>query len=308
MAGRPRKIRLSWYPEEPDWWDDPRWRSVRMKYGYLSYVVYKSLHDMMALTNGYFVFYRDERERADVVAWLQGRLTGPGLPGPDKIESVIRELVACGFLDGDLFRRGVLTSRWAQACFYRGTAKRKNVQVEPDIWLLTRQEMEEISTSSSVLQFFISDGNYAINDVNNRISDGRNTTEDRIGDKIRLDDRRGKEKRENPAEPDDSLSLYRERFFEIFGRMPNGANQKAIQNLLESGVEISAMESVLDSLQDRQIEAPEPYVYSAIKRYIAAQAARKTPEDDKDRPLEQWEKEWLEDIKKRREQDKALLG
>lgn len=293
MAGRPKKIRLTWYQEEPDWWDDPRWRSVRMKYGYLSYVVYKSLHDMMFLTNGYFLYYRDEREKGDVIAWLQGRMTGPGCPGQEKIESVIRELVACGFLDGDVFRRGVITSRWAQECFYRGTVKRKGVVVDPDLWLLTRQEMEDISTSSSVLQFFISDVNNSISDGRNGIYDGRNTTEERKGEYIRLNNITVEER--VPAAPEDFLSLYRERFLQLFGRYPSEKHLKAIQGLVDKGTDTSLMESVLDSMEGKQVREPEPYVYSAIKNGKAQQAAC-PPEE---RPLDKWELEWLEDRKRR---------
>ena len=193
QTGRPHKIRLSWYQEEPDFWDDPRFRSVRGMYGYLSFVVYKSLNDMMFLTNGYFLRFGTDREKADVTYWLQQRLTGPGLPNTEKIEKVICELVACGFFDGDLFRRGVITSRWAQECFYRSTVKRKDVFVDFDLWLLDRQDMESVSTNSSVLSKYISDVNNSVSDVNNSISDVINS--ERKGEEIRGEERRGQEKR-----------------------------------------------------------------------------------------------------------------
>ncbi|MBS7225389.1 MAG: DUF4373 domain-containing protein [Clostridiaceae bacterium] len=300
QVGRPHKIRLPWYQEEPDFWDDPRFRSVRNLYGYLSFVIYKSLHDMMFLTNGYYLNYQTERERADVIHWLQQRLVGPGLPQAEKIGNVIDELVACGFFDGDLYRRGVITSRWAQTCYYRGTTKRKDVCFDLDLWLLNRQDMESISKNSSILSFFISDGRNSNTDVNNPVSDGRN--QERRGKEIRgeditLDNIRS----DGEGEDTPFLSLYREKFCSVFGREPGASHLKTVGNLKTGGKAAELILEALESLRGKAVRDAEPYAYRTILHYVPKQTASR---DDPTRPLEQWEQDWLEEIERRKRRDK----
>lgn len=272
-------------------------------YGYLSFVIYKSLHDMIFLTNGYYLNYKTERERADVIHWLQQRLVGPGLPQAEKIENVIDELVACGFFDGDLYRRGVITSRWAQTCFYRGTTKRKDVFVDLDLWLLTRQDMEAISRNSSILSFFISDGRNSNIDVNNSFSDGiysERKGEEITGEEKTLDKRTLQGEGENAP----FLTLYREKFRNLFGRDPNPSHIKAVGNLYDGGKPAETILDALESVRGKSIEEAEPYVYSTIKCYIPKPARPSMPKDDPNRPLELWEQEWLDEIESRKRRDK----
>ena len=299
IAGAPKKIKLVWDQEEPDCWDDPRFRSVRNLYGYLSFVIYKSLHDMIFLTNGYYLNYKTERERADVISWLQSRLIGPGLPTAEKIGNVIDELVACGFFDDDLYQRGIITSRWAQTCFYRGTAKRKDVFVDFNLWLLTRQDMESISANSSVLSKFISDGRNGINDGSNSIYDGsygERKGEEITGEKRTLD----KRTLEGEGEEAPFLTSYREKFKSLFGRDPNPMHVKAISNLILGGKPVQLILDALESVRNKNVQEPEPYVYSTIKGYTPKAVQQETGRDDPNRPLEQWEQEWMAEVEARK--------
>ena len=254
---------------------------------------------MIFLTNGYYLNYKTERERADVISWLQGRLIGPGLPTAEKIGNVIDELVACGFFDGDLYQRGIISSRWAQTCFYRGTAKRKDVFVDFNLWLLTRQDMESISANSSVLSKFISDGRNGINDGSNSISDGRNG--ERKGEEIR-GEKRTLDKRTLEGEGEESpfLTSYREKFKSLFGREPNPLHAKAIGNLLLGGKPTQLILDALESVRNKDIQEPEPYVYSTIKGFTPKTAQQETGGDDPNRPLEPWEKEWMAEVEARK--------
>ena len=298
-VGRKTKIKLSWYQEEPDFWDDPRFRSVRDLHGYLSFVIYKSLNDLMFMTNGYYLDYKTDRERADVIHWLRQRLLGPGLPTAGKIENVIDELVACGLFDGDLYRRGCITSRWAQECFYRGSVKRKNVFVDFDLWLLSKSDMEEISTNSSVLSKFISDGRNGINDGSNSIYDGsygERKGEEITGEKRTLD----KRTLEGEGEEAPFLTSYREKFKSLFGRDPNPMHVKAISNLILGGKPVQLILDALESVRNKNVQEPEPYVYSTIKGYTPKAVQQETGRDDPNRPLEQWEQEWMAEVEARK--------
>lgn len=275
----------------------------------MSFVVYKSLNDMMFLTNGYFLRFGTDREKADVTYWLQQRLTGPGLPNAEKIEKVICELVACGFFDGDLFRRGVITSRWAQECFYRSTVKRKDVFVDFDLWLLDRQDMESVSTNSSVLSKYISDVNNSVSDVNNSISDVINT--ERKGEEIRGEEKTGEEIKRDKIRGDNRtgedtpfLVSYRARFIELFGREPNSSHTKAVDNLHQSGKPAELILQALQSVEGKRVQDPEPYVYRVIKDYMPKQEQSAEDRTGLDRPLKKWEQEWLDEVAQRRKRDK----
>lgn len=250
---------------------------------------------MMFLTNGYYLNYKTERERADVIHWLQQRLVGPGLPQAEKIGNVIDELVACDFFDGDLYRRGVITSRWAQTCYYRGTTKRKDVCFDLDLWLLNRQDMESISKNSSILSFFISDGRNSNTDGNNSFSDGN--YQERKGEEIR-GEKRTLDKRTLEGEGEESpfLTSYREKFKSLFGREPNPLHAKAIGNLLLGGKPTQLILDALESVRNKDIQEPEPYVYSTIKGFTPKTAQQETGGDDPNRPLEPWEKEWMAEV------------
>lgn len=275
----------------------------------MSFVIYKSLNDMMFLTNGYFLRFGTDREKADVTYWLQQRLTGPGLPNAEKIEKVICELVACGFFDGDLFRRGVITSRWAQECFYRSTVKRKDVFVDFDLWLLDRQDMESVSTNSSVLSKYISDVNNSVSDVNNSISDVINAErkgeeirgEDRIGEEIKRDEIRGDNR---TGEDTPFLVSYRARFTDLFGREPNSSHTKAVDNLRQSGKSAELILQALQSVEGKRVQDPEPYVYRVIKDYMPKQEQSVEDRTGLDRPLKKWEQDWLDEVAQRRKRDK----
>lgn len=92
-------------------------------------------------------------------------------------------------------------------------------------------------------------------------------TEERKGEEIRGEEIREEEKRGEEEQSSLFLSLYSNIFISIFGKEPNKAHITAINNLYITGTKQSVILNALESVKGKQIDEPEPYVYSVIKAY-----------------------------------------
>ena len=159
---RPERSGLEYYPRDVRLHNDRKFRRVRLKHGYTAVAVYELLLDMIYSDKGYYLPY-GEKDREDVLWELLSALQGPGQPEEKKLMEIIDDLTAADLFDGGMKKRGLLTSRRIQVTYYKATLERKNVVVDTDIWLLSMDEMRELSGRSSILRFFV---NRPINPVN----------------------------------------------------------------------------------------------------------------------------------------------
>lgn len=135
---------------------DPKLITARRKYGAAAIVVYLQLLVMAYRDKGYYLSYRDAERDGVIWAIKSEVLSGRYEPDAEKIAEMINCLAACGLFDGDLFRQGIITSHRMQEHYYFATAARTNPEVRWELWLLTEDEMREISSRSVLLQKFIS--------------------------------------------------------------------------------------------------------------------------------------------------------
>lgn len=63
------------------------------------------------------------------------------------------------------------------------------------------------------------------------------------------------------------LSLYLNSFLSIFKKKPNKSHLTAVKNLYINGKSQETILNALESVKGKQIDEPEPYVYSVIKAY-----------------------------------------
>ena len=132
---------------------DRKFRKARVKYGYLALIIYLALLELIYGDKGYYLLY-DESTRDDVIWDLQEYCRGKYTVEDTTISDVIETLTACELFSRDCLERGIITSKRIQETYYRATVERRNMVVDPDIWLLTIDEMKAISTKSSILSFF----------------------------------------------------------------------------------------------------------------------------------------------------------
>ena len=135
---------------------DPKLITARRKYGAAAIVVYLQLLVMAYRDKGYYLAYGDS-DRDGVIWSIKSEvLSGRYEPDAEKIAEMIDCLAAHGLFDGDLFQQGIITSHRIQEHYYFATAGRTNPEVKWELWLLTEQEMREISSRSVLLQKFVS--------------------------------------------------------------------------------------------------------------------------------------------------------
>lgn len=98
----------------------------------------------------------------------------------------------------------------------------------------------------------------------------------------------------------DSTDSIREKFRKAFGREPDRPFLSGIRNKLAQVSKEDVLE-VIKIAKDKQPGNPEAYIMAALKD----RGQREEPPDPlpaADRPLEQWEQDWIADVQRRREQ------
>lgn len=167
------KTGIDYYPRDVGMMRDRKFNKVRQKYGYLVYVIYDALLEMVYSDKGYYVLYNDSTKE-EVIWELQDYCRGKYPVEETTIGEVIEMLVACELFSGDHFKQGIITSKRIQEVYYRTTVERRNIVVDFNIWFLTLEEMKNISSKSLILQSYqhregfgrTSDEHRTINEVN----------------------------------------------------------------------------------------------------------------------------------------------
>jgi len=98
----------------------------------------------------------------------------------------------------------------------------------------------------------------------------------------------------------DSTDSIKEKFRKAFGREPDRPFLSGIRNKLAQVSKEDVLE-VIEIAKGKQPGNPEAYIMAALKD----RGQREEPPDPlpaADRPLEQWEQDWIADVQRRREQ------
>ena len=98
----------------------------------------------------------------------------------------------------------------------------------------------------------------------------------------------------------DSTDSIREKFRKAFGREPDRPFLSGIRNKLSQVSKDDVLE-VIEIAKGKQPGNPEAYIMAALKD----RGQREEPPDPlpaTDRPLEQWEQDWIAEVQRRREQ------
>ena len=106
-----------------------------------------------------------------------------------------------------------------------------------------------------------------------------------------------------PPETDGFLNSIKERFIESFGREPDRPFLSGVRNKLAQVSTADVLE-VMEIARGKHPGNPEAYIMAALSdRGQRAKPQKSTPgADDPDRPLEQWEQDWLAEVQRRRAQ------
>lgn len=103
-----------------------------------------------------------------------------------------------------------------------------------------------------------------------------------------------------PPETDGFLNSIKERFIESFGREPDRPFLSGIRNKLAQVSTADVLE-VMEIARGKQPGNPEAYIMAALKDR-RQRGEPPNPPPAADRPLEQWEQDWIAEVQRRREQ------
>ena len=148
------KTGLDYYSHYIGMTKDKKLHRIRFKYGSVGVDVWLALLDMIYGDKGYYIEYGSDSEKEDVVWDVLAYVQGKYAPTAETVADIIEDLAACGLFSGDLFKSGILSSKRIQLQYYAGVVERKAVEVNPDYWLPTVEEMKKISGRSTILHHF----------------------------------------------------------------------------------------------------------------------------------------------------------
>lgn len=193
----PYKQGLDYFPFSVDLLRDSKLRPVRREFGYLAQMVYIAALSVIYADKGYYAEYSD-----DFIWTIEEMLSGGQYPpSGSAVRRIIERMAACELfstemLSGAVSGRKIITSKRIQEIFYKSTVERKKMDIDFDIWILTREDMEAISARSRILHFFI---NRSINSVNRSINGVNQPINEQRKEKEKKRERKEREKESGEA-------------------------------------------------------------------------------------------------------------
>lgn len=176
--------------------------------------------------------------------------------------------------------------KWEQTCKKRAEAGRKGGIASGQARSKTKQKEANEAKASKRKQSQANEAEYEYE------SESENDYED---DYEYVD-----ESESESAGRNDSMDSIRERFKKSFGREPDRPFLSGIRNKLAQ-VSTADVIEVMEIARDKQPGNPEAYIMAALKG--RGQRGEPTnPPPAADRPLEQWEQDWIAEVQRRREQ------
>lgn len=175
--------------------------------------------------------------------------------------------------------------KWERTCKKRAEAGRKGGIASGQARSKTKQKEANEAKASKTKQSQANEAEYEYESENDYEDDYEDDYEN--------------ESEYVPPETDGFLNSIKERFIESFGREPDRPFLSGIRNKLAQVSKEDVLE-VIKIAKDKQPGNPEAYIMAALKD----RGQREEPPDPlpaADRPLEQWEQDWIADVQRRRE-------
>lgn len=278
---------------------DPKLRRARQEYGYLAIVVYLELLCILYRDKGYYIEYNDQT-RDDVIWTIKSDVLSGGKyePTDDTIRKLIDCLAACRLFSHDLYQAGFITSHRAQEQYYKRVKNRKDARIDPDIWLLTEDEMRDISPSNPVYLNSFLRAKTELSAPKTQLLAAE------IPQKKKEKNNEEQSILNHCIENNISLRSFIEQFEKLFGTIPSVGILSIAGKRKEAGLTdemlIDAVSIAYENLQKRPGVDIQAYTCGVLKNYAPPAA----PKPQSNPVAEDWEKEWLEAV----EQHEAERG
>lgn len=264
-VGRQPKIGLDYFLFNVDLLNDPKLRRPRQEFGYLSEVIYIALLCILYRDKGYYIDYRGKKQD-DVIWQVSEQINGKYTATAETIANVITCLAECELFSGELLQVGIITSARAQKAYYSATSDRKNVSVNFDWWLLSKQDMESLSTKSFVLQSYISQVENGVSRAGNAIYRAESTQsreEQSREEKSRSEKMRAEDSR--AEQPD--LSGLSDEIEKLVGATIDQGFRKELNRLALQGMAREVLLRAAAYTGGKQAKDPPAYLRRVLQSY-----------------------------------------
>ena len=141
------KYKVDFFGFDSDFLRDVKIKRLRRQYGCNGVVIYLATVCKMYETNGYYAVL-DDNFFYDIADDVDGKYA----PTEDVVRAVIEFCIGQGLLSRHASGE-IITAHRVQVQFYLATKRRKNIEVNRDIWLLSNEEMEQLGADSPVYRF-----------------------------------------------------------------------------------------------------------------------------------------------------------
>ena len=319
--GRQPKQGLDYWLRDIGLFRDPKLRRPRQEYGYLAPYVYECLLDILYGDKGYYIDCRGDAW--ENLLWQLSEFTqGKYAPTTETLASVVDSLAACELFSDDLYRRGFITSKRVQKNFFSATVGRTSPRINFDIWLLSEADMRELNPSgkSIVLQSFISWRETRVSQQETPIFKPESTQrreeerreEESIEEQSIEEQSIAEESRDRSATDLTDLTMEIEKL--IGGTIDVGFCAE-IKRLLSAGMDKAVFIEASMRTSNKNPADPPPYLRRVLQGFeregiwkesdLIRQTAPRNATSFKEPtgPLEQWELDWLAEIKAKMKAD-----
>lgn len=253
---RPRKTGLDYFPVDVDLQRDMKLRKPKQRYGSVAVEVYLALLCMIYRDKGYYLDYRDPE---DVAFTAREYLDGKYQPTPDLVKDIIELLIACELFSGDYARsKNILTSRRVQETYYSATVDRTECKIDLNYWMLTLEEMAELSKRHSLYKNLVFRSKNGVNPPKKYTKQSKEYLE---------------EEEENARATFDLCGHYE---FLFSTELTNG--QKFELNSLIKDYGESEVLEVMEDMRDRNIKHPLRYLRKVLVDHEKRQEAEEIDE------------------------------
>lgn len=175
MARKPKQG-IDYFPLDVGFLQDPKIKRLRQKRGCVGVTIYLDTLAHMYGGKGYFVAY-DE----DLVYELMDDTSGRYAPNEDVVRAVIEDCISLGLLSR-VGNSKMITAHRVQVQFYLTTKRRRDIQVDRGIWMLSEEEMEQLGADSPIYNFIIFASKNGVYANKNGVNAGNNPQSDSESD------------------------------------------------------------------------------------------------------------------------------
>ena len=141
------KYKVDFFGFDSDFLRDVKIKRLRRQYGCNGVVIYLATVCKMYETTGYYAVL-DENFFYDIADDVEGKYA----PTEDVVRAVIEFCIGQGLLSRHASGE-IITAHRVQVQFYLATKRRKNIEVNRELWLLSNEEMEQLGADSPVYRF-----------------------------------------------------------------------------------------------------------------------------------------------------------